>query len=363
MQEVLDRLEADEASLVLVFFGCNHRADVVARVLDSRTQDRGVGGTTAGEITTSGFATGGITGISLHGEDIRAAVEVVPQLQHLSLIPLVHLPHQLARRIDRRLDELDPERHLWISLIDGLSNKEDLIVPFFVQSARRAPLVGASLSDGHQYRNVRLVHHGRVYRDAAALILLEYPHGFVPLYHSHLEFSDQWLTVTRTGAGGRLIETLDGEPARDAYARALGLAPDEVTAEVAARHPLGYRFRGRPFACSIHHPRPDGSLVMGHSVQNDERLNILVPGGLVERSQEAISQAISQLRAQQGGDCTPQGLLLFNCYCRYLEARQDDALDELFEALNQAPVCGFNSYGEQYASMHLNHSLTGIVFA
>ena len=145
IEQVLDRLKADTAQLTLVFFDGTYDAEIVARVLDVRTQNRGVGGTTAGELSSEGFTTHSITGISLHGRGVRVAIEIIAQLARLSLIPLVDMPHKLARGIGRKLEDLRVDRHMWISLIDGLSGKEDLFVPFFMQAGRRVPLIGSSL--------------------------------------------------------------------------------------------------------------------------------------------------------------------------------------------------------------------------
>ncbi|MBA2665368.1 MAG: FIST C-terminal domain-containing protein [Bradymonadaceae bacterium] len=361
IEEVLDALEAEAAALTFVFFDRCYDAEIIARVLDRRTQERGIGGTTAGEISNAGFRTGSITAMSLHGEDVRASVEIVAQLRRLSLVPLVSLPHKLAEGIGRSLDELSADRHMWISLIDGLSGKEDLFVPFFVQAARRVPLIGGSLSDGEHFCQVFLVHHGRVYSDAAAVVLLEYPYGFQPIHHTHLVFSEHWLTVTRVSEGGRVIEMLDGMPAHLAFAHAMGVSPHQVTTGLTGRYPLGYRFRGRPFPYSIMQTRDDGSFGMAHSVQVGERLNILMPQDLTDQSARAIEEAIGQLEQQTPGR-QPQALLLFNCLGRYFEAKAQGMVGELFEAIHQAPVCGFNTYGEQFTSMHMNHSLTGVVF-
>lgn len=359
IQQVLDRLKADTAQLTMVFFDAAYDAEVVARVLDLRTQNRGVGGTTAGEISSAGFTTRSITGISLHGRGVRAAIEIIAQLGRLSLIPLVDMPHKLARGIGRKLEDLHVDRHMWISLIDGLSGKEDLFVPFFMQAGRRMPLIGGSLGDGGRYDKVQLVHHGRVYTDAAGVVLLEYPYGFVPIHHTHMQLSDKWLTVTAQSSDGRVIEALDGRPAKIAYAEALNITPDQVTAELIGRHPLGYRFRGRPFPCSILRVREDGGFVMSIAVTNSERLNILSAKDIVQCSRSVVDEAVQQL-AEKSKET--QAMLLFHCTSRFVEAQSLGVTGELFEALHQVPLCGFNTYGEQFASMHMNHSLTGVVF-
>lgn len=359
MRALLQQLGAESAKLTLVFYGANHNATVLARELDRVAGGRGVAGSTAGELNSTGFARGSISGISFHGSGVRAAVEVIPQLRELSLIPIVHLPGKLARGIGRSKGELNPQRHLWLFLLNGRSGKEDLLTPFFMNAAPRVNLVGATLSDGKEDRDARLVHHGRVYRDAAATILLEYDGPFEPFHNVHVEMTDICLEITRTSRDGRHIERLDGQPALTAYARALGVDPEQLDAALLATHPLGYRFRGQPMPVSIAGLGADGALRVGATVQTGQILHILKARELVETSRQCIQSAIERVR--EGGN-TPEALLIFNCRQRHCEAAQTQQVDALAQALTQVDVCGLNCSGEQFGTMHLNHSMTGVVF-
>ena len=188
INELLDSLAADRASFTFVFFNPEHDAKVVSTELDRRVGAKAIAGTTGGEICSNGFEYGRMTGISLHGEHVRATADVIPNLDELSLVPLVHLPEQFARRIGRRLEDLDPKRHCWILLADSSAGVEDLLTPFFKQGAPETKLVGGSLVPGPGKQHARASYHGRVYENAAALVLLEYDRPFELFHHTHLEF-------------------------------------------------------------------------------------------------------------------------------------------------------------------------------
>jgi hypothetical protein len=357
---VLDDLQAEASTLSLVFFSPDHDEDVVRKVLDGRVGANAVAGSTAGEISTEGFSQGTIVGLSLHGPDVRAAVDIVPNLDELSLVPLVHLPEQFARRIGRDRSQLDPDRHVWLFLVDGLSKSEDLLTPFFMQASPDINLVGGSLSDGNAYEQTHLAHFGRLYDNAAAIALLEYNRPFSVIHGNHMKFTDRWLEVTSVSSGGRCLERINGHSAVHAYADALGVTRDDVTTDLTAIHPLGFRFRGRPFVCSIIEPTDQGALRLANPVHSGERLNVLEPTDLVEHTRATLADAVAQLGLPAGD--SPQGMLLFNCIARYREARQNGTLAALGDVFAQYPVAGFNSLGEQHGAMHTNHSLTGIAF-
>ncbi len=355
---VLDAVGADSAALTLLFYSPRHDARVVAEVLGRRVGRRGLAGSTAGEITSSGFHHGTMTALALRGPDVRASATLLPRIDDMSLIPVSNIASELAAGIGRDVGELDPRRHIWMMFFDGLSGQEDFVTPVFATQAPRLPLIGGSFADEAQFGRVSMAFDGRPYSGAGAVVLLEYDRPFQPIHHTHLEFTDDWFEVTKTARGGRVLVELDGRPARAAHAEALGLTADQLTSQIAQHHPFGYRFKGRPFPCSVMLPLDDG-LFLAYSVQVGDRLNLLRPVEMVAKTKHVVGQAITDLEARGG---SPQAMLLFHCLGRYVEARNDGIVQPLFDALNQVPLCGLNTYGEQFGARHMNHSVTGILF-
>jgi hypothetical protein len=360
IDELLDQLHADRASFTFVFFSPDHDARTVSRRLDKRVGPRGVGGTTAGELSNLGFSHGTISGMSLHGDHVRVAADVIPNLDELSLLPLVHLPDEFARRLGHTKEDLEPSRHTWMLLSDGLSGNEELLTPFFMQSAPETNLVGGSLGDESRHERVELVYHGRTYTNAAALLLLEYDGPFEILHHNSLEFRETQLEVTSVSRSGRVLNELDGRPAAEAYAEAIGLEPEALTPSIMASNPLGFPFRGRPFTCSIVARLKGGRLQTGNAVHPGDTLRLLGSDDLVGSTRRYVSKALDDFESDWG---TPaQGALYFNCVMRYIESRAGEEAEELSRALNQVPMAGLNTYGEQWDAIHTNHSLTGMLF-
>ena len=357
MQEVLAAVGAASASFSFVFYSPAHDAEVVASQLEPFGV-RAIAGSTAGEIGPGGFMHGGISAVALHGPHSRAAVRILPHLADFSLLRASGLAAELARDLGHTVDQLDPNRHIWVLLLDGLSGREDFFTPFFATHAPRLPLVGGSFGDDFQFGRVTLAHDGRVHASAGAVLLLEYDRPFEVIHHTHLEFTENWYEVTDTENGGRLLTGLDGQPAVEVYASGLGVSPEELAPEVTSLHPFGYRFKGRPFPCSIMRSQGIG-LHLAYSVQRGDRLNVLRPVALVEKSKSAIAAPIESLRAR---GAAPHAMLAFHCLGRYHEAEHLGVVSELFDAMNQLPIAGLNTYGEQFGSRHMNHSLCGILF-
>ena len=360
IHQLLDELEADAAALTFVFFSPEHDARTISTVLDERVGPRGIGGTSGGELSAHGMTEGTITGMSFHGPGVRATADVIPNLDELSLVPLVHLPDQFARRLGRDRDELDPDRHAWLLFADGQSGAEDLVTPFFMQGAPATKLVGGSLGSMEPFESGRSVYHGRVYDNAAVLVLLEYDGPFELFHHCHLELTDTHFEVTAVSDNGRILDRLDGRRAVDVYAEAIDVAPENLGREVLARHPLGFPFRGRPHACAPVTTLERGRLRIANTVHPGDALHLLEPNNLVESTRTELREALDRFEKTHG--VAPQAALMFQCLGRYIEACDRGVEDELADAIMQLPLAGFNARGEQINSLHTNLSLTGLLF-
>ena len=55
-------------------------------------------------------------------------------------------------------------------------------------------------------------------------------------------------------------------------------------------------------------------------------------------------------------------ILGFDCVLRRLDARNRQVSRDISELYRENNVIGFGTYGEQYRSMHLNQTFTGIAF-
>jgi hypothetical protein len=104
----------------------------------------------------------------------------------------------------------------------------------------------------------------------------------------------------------------------------------------------------------------DGSMLLAYGVQVGERLTLLEPTDLVESTAKALEAAVDDFKHEAGHG--PESILTFHCLGRYREANRLGVVGPLFDALNVAPIVGLNTYGEQYGAMHMNHSVTAIMF-
>ncbi len=195
----------------------------------------------------------------------------------------------------------------------------------------------------------------------------------IGISHGHRAFSDP---VKVTDAEGGIVRTLDGRPAWDVWrektrehAAAKGLHVDELTAETIPAFLLQYeaglsvgddiKIRaplqlvengGISFACGM----PTGSVF---------RITESEPDRQIESARLAARAARRQL-----GTAEPASAVVFDCICRnlILGERFNDAVHAISEELANAPIAGFETYGEialNVGEMSGFHNTTSVVLA
>ena len=102
---------------------------------------------------------------------------------------------------------------------------------------------------------------------------------------------------------------------------------------------------------------PDGSLTFFCAIDNGIVLTLAQPKGMVEID---AREAGTRSRPLLGGIDVVLG---FDCVLRRLDAQNRQSFRAISELYRSQRVIGFGTYGEQYRSMHLNQTLTGIAFA
>ena len=135
----------------------------------------------------------------------------------------------------------------------------------------------------------------------------------------------------------------------------VGLDPNSLTPLGFASHPMVVRVGGEYFCRSLRATNEDGSLSFFCAIDDGVVLTVAKPVDLVT----SVETALQRLDDELGGI---DWILGFDCFLRRLDAQNRQATHRMSEIYRRHNVFGFNTYGEQYRSMHLNQTFTGIAF-
>jgi|JI10StandDraft_1071094.scaffolds.fasta_scaffold02750_16 hypothetical protein len=260
-----------------------------------------------------------------------------------------------AAELGLALEELDRERHVGFALVDGRATAAEGFCLGTAAAAPRIGMVGGSSSETRLTpgRSAIFV-DGRAWRDAGLVVLLATERRFDVVMCEHMTPTQERVVVTGADPARRLITELDGFPAAPRYLariRALG-AVGPLDHQLVAEYPFAVYIDGRPYVRSIRDVDGD-HLSVAAAVDAGAVLRIMRPTDLVART----TAALDELRARVG----PLDVVLTcSCTARNVEAERKRLRGALDRAYASAPLFGFDSFGEQFGALLVNHTLVAL---
>lgn len=351
--EIASALGGGEFAAILVFAATSTEFDALAAGLsDAYPETLCIGCTTAGEIGPLGYQSDSVVAVGLPSANFAVRSRLIAPLSRFKLDDGAGVAAEL----------LSPsglgEAALWpgafaLLLIDGLSRREDSVVSSIGAALGGVPLVGGSAGDGLDFSKSRVLHGGQWHEDAAVLVLVRTRLPFEAFCTDHFVPTARRMVVTAADPDARVVSEINAEPAAAEYARLIGLDPGSLSPAVFASRPVLVQVGGRHYVRAIQKVEKTGDLRFYSAI--DEGLVLTIAEG---RPMAAHLEAT--LGSFETRD-TPCLTLAFDCVLRRLEAEAGQATRAISESLARRNVVGFSTYGEQYGSMHLNQTLTGIV--
>lgn len=314
-----------------------------------------VGCTTAGEIVDAGHTTGGLAVSAVWSPEVKWTLGVVRDVSAFHEAGARALADDLFRGLGTTRDEVDARKHFCVTFIDGLSMKEEHVVSLMAEALEGLPVLGGSSGDDLAFKTTRIFVNGEALTGAAAFLMGESKRPFTIIKHQHYTTTPEQIVITKADVAARRVYEMDGYPALEAYARALGLPPEKVDGDVCFMHPLTFVSGGEIYVRSIQRVEPDGSIIFYCGIEEGMVLSV---GG-----HEDMEAALARdLEAQTKAHGKPDLFLACNCILRALESTKLGAHAALGKVLtrNAGHVIGFDTYGEQLNGLHINQTLVGL---
>jgi len=356
VSELLRQIGQPAMALVIFFASPCYDRPALARAIEAQLPGvEVIGCTTAGEITSDGYRENTIAGVSFGGDEYKASIRLIPQLDRfrmelgndavqdlfadLGLAPptMRSIPHQLFGML----------------LIDGMSRQEEVVVSSISRFLDPVPLFGGSAGDGLDFGVTWVFADGAFHTNAAVLALIETNCPFSVFKLDHFRPTDKKMVVTEADPVRRLVMEINAEPAAPAYAKMVGLDEKQLNPTIFASYPVVVRVGGEYHVRSIQKVEEDGSLRFYCGI--DEGLVLTVADG--DDIAKNLDAALTKLAAELG---SLDLILGFDCILRRLEAEQKQKSLDVSQVLKRHGVVGFSTYGEQYRSMHVNQTFTGV---
>jgi hypothetical protein len=338
-----------DEGLVLFFCASTYDPERLGAALAERFTCPVIGCTTAGEITKSGYLEGNLVGVSISSSAVTAHATLIEPLDRFGAREAGELARTLA---PTPAAGKAPSRFGFL-LIDGLSLLEEQTVMHLYTAFGNMPIIGGSAGDDLAFRETRVFANGRFAKNAAAFCVIESELPFRTFKTQHFKPTDKKLVITEADPPRRRVMEIDGMPATEAYAEALGLKPEQLDAGVFSAHPVILEVGGEIYVRSIQRAEPDGSLVFFCAIDNGLVLTI---GEGVDFA-ENLHGKLKSLEEELGGI---ELVLGCDCILRRLECKEKGIFSTVARVLGPYPFIGFSTYGEQIDGLHVNQTLTGV---
>lgn len=356
-QELCDQLDQEELGLVVFYCSPKHNLDAIASVLNARLPHQPVMGcTTAGEIGPDGYQEQSITGFSISAAICKAHFQQVEDLKNFTTDQGQIASERLLEAFEDDNLVCDSDHCFILSMIDGLSLREEPLVRAVYSVLQGIPLIGGSAGDGLSFGATYIYYNGIFHSDYGLFALIHISRPFKAFKAQHFVSTKERMVITGALPEKRIVTEINGLPAGEEYARLVGIAYDRLNPQAFAAHPVVVRIGGEEFVRSIQKANPDGSLSFFCAID----LGVVLTVAKGVDTIESLQKTMQQLHDTIG---EPELIIGCDCVLRRLEFQEKGQLKDISKLLTDNHVIGFSTYGEQYYGMHVNQTLTGLAIA
>ncbi|UCI05070.1 FIST signal transduction protein [Mesorhizobium sp. B1-1-8] len=346
-----------DAGFALLFFSQSLvDAAALSQALETHAPALAYAGcSTAGEITPQGLEEGHVLALLLPSASFSTASTMVENLSSSGMDRITGEVAGLRRLLRGRAGYEGTKGTFALCFIDGLSYAEEAVTSAIHWGLDDIPLIGGSAGDDLKFETTCLISNGKVASDSAVIVLIATEIPFHVFKTDNFTPTDEKLVVTASDPDHRIVREFNATNAAEEYAASVGIVPQTLTPLSFASHPVVVKVGGEYYCRSIQRMHPDGSLSFFCAIDDGVVLSIAQPKNMVESTRAALEDVSDRL----GGI---DMILGFDCVLRRLDARNRQVFRDISELYRVNNVIGFGTYGEQYRSMHLNQTFTGIAF-
>lgn len=352
--ELAAQLPSDVLALILVFLSPSYDPHHFIAEISRHFDDTEVCGcTTAGELAPDGWDENSVVALAFSRADFSAVVRPIFNLDSFRVEDGRRIGGELRHELLRATPQVERGSPFGLVLIDGLCRREEAVMSAIYASLDDIPVVGGSAGDGLRFEKTFVFFDGKAHSNAALLILLNTSLPFRVFKCDNFEPQAQKMVVTEADIENRTVRELNAEPAAQEYSRVVGIMDAKLDPFSFASHPVLVRVGGAYYARSIQRVEPDGSLHFFCAIDEGMVLTAATSRSLVGAARETFADIRDQI-----GDVSLY--IGFECLLRRLDAEQHQLARDMSELYRQNRVVGFHTYGEQFGSMHVNQTFTGV---
>jgi hypothetical protein len=336
---------------VLIVFGAmsfDHR-----RLLAGVTSITGdipmVGGTTAGEISTTGFSTQSVVVMALGSDELRFTTGIGQHMSQGEAACGVALVDDIRSRASFR-DALS-----LLIFPNGMGGDGVKVIQgIHSVLGTEFEIAGGYMGDDERFEQTFQYYNGQVYVDAIPGLLICGKDGFRTGIGVRSGFQSIGNRFHCTDAQGNVVKKFDDERALDFYKEFLGEERSKRLPGICLEYPFGLiddkaSIGGKEYfqlRCGLSVDHAKGTISLAASIPEGSAITLTTAsrGEIINGARLAAEQAKASL-----GGASPRAILMFSCVGRklVLGRRTQEEISAVQKILgNDVPLIGFYTYGE-----------------
>ena len=348
----------DSYNAVIFYAAITYDFEAVSQAIKAKFPDSEViGASTAGEITSKGFANNSIVLTTM--SDSRTKVKGV-FIDYGSKYPVAFKKDIEAALHDAGIMCADPNSHhnaFAIAYTNGVYNAEETILSNFYSIIQNDnfPLAGGTAGFTGDTPKTFVSYNGKVTQDGAVMLFVKTPCKFDIRQEDIFNPTGKTLFVNESNPVNREIARMNGKSAKAAYAEQLGVTEAQAEA-ITFENPFGRLINGSLHIAALAGFTPDKKITTFARVVPNTTLELMHIGNALEKADETcagIKAAIPE----------PKFTLMMTCITRTMYFEREHISNKIIEKYNSTfpTFAGFSVYGEQIGRTHCNQTLVTVV--
>ena len=351
-QHLKNTISQDNMAGIIFFCSDKYDLEKLADEINSNFRCPVMGCTTAGEIG-SAYLNDGIVAASFSAEVFCLHIKTLFDLDSLDAARGREIVQDMRQTLVFN-DDFGVGKMFGFLLIDGLSMMEEHTTANLHNALSGVEIIGGSAGDSLTFSKTSVFSDGKFRTGTAAFCIIESKLPFRIFKNQHYTPSDKEMVITEANPAKRVVYEIDGGPAATELANIIGIPKEELTMEVYSTHPVMLQIGDEWFVRSIQQYHEDDSLSFACAIDSGLPLTV----GECEDLIKSLTAQVDTLKTE-----FPSIEITLGCDCihRRLEIFETGLKDEVETLLSPLNFLGFSTYGEQFNSVHVNQTLTGVV--
>jgi len=357
-KEIQQQLNHPDINFVLFYCSSAYQLDELAAAMTQGLDNIDiVGCTTAGEISPNGYGKKSIVAIGFSSKYFSISAKIIESMDKFSIIDAQTTINKLTEQCSLKGLSSIKENSFLLTLLDGLSTKEELFLQTLNYATGGIPHFGGSAGDDFNLAITHIFYKNKFYQQAAIVMLFNTTCSFEVFNCDHIKRPAEKLVITKADINSRIAYEFNAMPAASEYAKLLNIKISDLTPEVFSLNPLAVKVGGQYFIRSIQKVNIDDlsltfycAIDVGVVLTAVEMDDILPP---LKNKLDHITQRLGK----------PELVLTCECFFRRIEIEQKSLQGEAKKLYTKYNVAGFNGYAEHINGIHLNQTLAGVFIA